>query len=70
MSAKFEQCPLCGAETLAGFVQSRDGLGWSRKKRLVAALSGALAEVELGDVVVARNCPNCKAIYIDYAEEH
>ena len=69
MGGKFEKCPLCGAETLAGFIQSRDGLGWSRKRHLVAALSGALAEVELGDVVAARSCPHCKAVYIDYAEE-
>lgn len=39
MESKFAKCPLCGEETLPGFIQSRDGLGWSKKKRFVAALA-------------------------------
>lgn len=36
-------CPYCHKEMRSGWIQSRDGLGWSEKKRVVAALAGLLA---------------------------
>ena len=39
-------CPYCGGELLTGYIQSRDGVCWSEKKKLVSALPG-LAKDEL-----------------------
>lgn len=33
-------CPYCGGELLTGYIQSRDGVCWSEKKKLVSALPG------------------------------
>lgn len=61
-------CPYCNNEMEKGYIQSRDGLGWSPNKRLIAALSGALSEQELGKIAVAYRCKACKKIVIDYAD--
>ena len=41
-----KRCPYCGGEMLLGYMQSRDGVYWSMKKKLVPALPG-LAKDEL-----------------------
>ena len=69
MEEKFAKCPLCGDDTVPGYIQSRDGLGWSEKKSLVAALSGTFSDVKLGKAAPARNCPRCKAVYLEYKED-
>ena len=61
-------CPYCNNEMEKGHIQSRDGLGWSPKKILVAALSGTLAEQELGRTVIAFRCKACKKIVIDFTD--
>lgn len=67
-------CPYCGGEMLTGYIQSRDGVCWSEKKKLVPALPG-LAKDELylpgGHVekeVTAQNCPKCRVILISYED--
>lgn len=63
------KCPYCSREMEIGYIQSRDGLGWSVKKRIVNALSGLLAEQDLGKTVTANRCNECKKIVINYADE-
>lgn len=60
-------CPYCNNEMEKGYIQSRDGLGWSPKKRMIAALSGTLSEQELGRAAVAYRCKACEKLIIDYA---
>ena len=60
-------CPYCNFEMEKGYIQSRDGLGWSPKKIMIAALSGMLAEQELGKSVIAYRCKACEKLVIDYA---
>ena len=50
-----------------GYLQSRDGMGWNEKERLIPALSEVLAAQQLGRTVVAYRCRNCKKIVIDYS---
>ncbi|MBQ7492721.1 MAG: hypothetical protein IJT76_09105 [Clostridia bacterium] len=58
-------CPYCKKEMRPGWIQSRDALGWSEKKRAVPALAGLLAEVELLSATKAFYCPDCRKIVID-----
>ncbi len=60
------ECPYCRNEMEMGYIQSRDGLGWSTKKRLVAALSGTLSEQSLGKSTIAYRCKDCRKIVIDF----
>ncbi|MCI6183944.1 MAG: PF20097 family protein [Clostridiales bacterium] len=67
-----KRCPYCGGEMLLGYMQSRDGVYWSMKKKLVPALPG-LAKDELylsagSAAVQAYNCPKCRAILISYKD--
>lgn len=61
-----KRCPYCGGEMLLGYMQSRDGVYWSMKKKLVPALPGlAKDELYLSDgsaAVEAYNCPKCRVI--------
>lgn len=63
-----ERCPICGGELKPGYIQSRDGLGWSEKKCPVSALSAVFASIELGSVVRTGNCPQCKKLFLDYVD--
>ena len=60
------KCPYCSNEMKKGFLQSRDGLGWSQKKRIIAAFSELFADQPLGKTVVAYLCGDCQKIVIDY----
>ena len=69
------RCPYCGEEMKLGYIQCRDGVAWSKKKRLVAAISSLGADLVLADeegmfsgaAVPAYNCESCKKILIDYS---
>ncbi len=65
-------CPYCGGEMLPGYMQSRDGVCWSTKKKLVPALPGiAKDELYLSDssaAVEAYNCPKCRVVLISYGD--
>ena len=37
------KCPYCSNEMEKGYLQSRDGMGWNEKERLIPALSEVLA---------------------------
>lgn len=72
------KCPYCNEEMNLGYIQCRDGVYWSEKKRLVAAMppvadgSVDLRAIEDGQYkyyTVAYNCPECKKILIDYSKE-
>ena len=63
------QCAHCGKEMELGYIQSRDGLGWNAKKRIVSALSGTFADQNLGETAVAFRCKECKKVIIDYSDE-
>ena len=61
------KCPYCDNEMELGYIQSRDGLGWNAKKRIVSALSGTFADQNLGETAVAFRCKECKKMIIDYS---
>lgn len=73
------KCPYCGKEMLRGFIQSRDGVTWEPKKRLLpifAYLSkdavhlGNDSEQDFSDnFAIAYRCADCKKIIIGYGEE-
>lgn len=62
------KCPNCGNEMEKGYIQSRDGLGWNRRKRLLSSLSSIMADQYLGTVVPAYRCNSCRKIVIDYSD--
>ncbi len=71
-----KNCPYCNEEMEMGYIQCRDGICWTEKKRLVAALpSLSKASVRLGMenglfsgvIAEAYLCRACKKIVIDYA---
>lgn len=71
------KCPFCGEEMALGYIQCRDGLNWTPKKQLVAALSCfGRGRVSLANgasnspnAVYAFHCDKCKKVVIDYGEE-
>lgn len=71
------KCPYCGNEMELGYIQCRDGVTWTPKKQLVAALSalgkgsttlenGAAADSK---AVYAYKCSPCKKVVIDYSAD-
>ena len=71
------KCPYCGKEMELGYIQCRDGVTWTPKKQLVAALSflgkdsmpivnGA---ADNNNAVYAYKCGECRKVIIDYAED-
>lgn len=69
------KCPYCNEEMTPGYIQCRDGVYWSEKKRPVAALppiTGKFVDLrtighgEYKHYATAYNCPACKKIVIDY----
>lgn len=71
------KCPYCEKEMELGYIQCRDGVSWSRKKRAVAALSSLVNEIPLatgggafsGAAVEAYRCAGCQKIVIDYGQK-
>ena len=69
-------CPYCGKEMELGYIQCRDGLAWTTKKKLVAALSslgkdGTILTNDAADnsrTVYAYKCSDCRKIIIEYKE--
>ena len=41
------KCPYCNKEMEKGYIQSKHGLGWNRKKRVLAVSSGWFADQPL-----------------------
>lgn len=68
------KCPYCGKEMELGYIQCRDGIHWTPKKQLVAALSAfgknsIFLENGAGSgAVYAYHCGDCKKVIIDYSE--
>ena len=69
------KCPYCNSEMILGYIQCRDGVSWSEKMRLIAAIpplsssSIILSSGEgafSGSAVEAYRCAECKKIIIDY----
>ncbi len=71
------KCPYCNNEMDLGYIQCRDGVTWTPKKQLVAALSflgkGSVPLANGADdnsrVVYAYKCGECKKVIIDYSQE-
>lgn len=59
------KCPYCNKEMEKGYIQSKHGLGWNRKKRVLAVSSGWFADQPLEYESVAYRCGDCKKIIID-----
>ena len=70
------KCPYCGKDMTLGYIQCRDGVWWTLKKQLVAALSffgkdstsldnGASDNAH---AVYAYKCDDCRKVIIDYAK--
>ena len=70
------KCPYCDKEMESGYIQCRDGIHWTPKKQLVAALSFlgkgrvSLANGEDDDwgVAITFICRDCKKAIIDFSE--
>lgn len=70
------KCPYCDKEMDLGYIQSRDGVCWSPKKRVFALLSNFAKEcVSLANgaedssaCVYAYKCAECKIVIIDYSK--
>ena len=70
-------CPFCNAEMELGYIQCRDGVTWTPKKQLVAALSVlGKGSISLGNgaadhsgTVYAHKCGACRKVIIDYSGE-
>ena len=68
------KCPYCGNEMIKGYIQCRDGVTWTPKKQLVAALSFlgknsvslANGAADNSRTVFAYKCSDCKKVVIDY----
>ena len=68
------KCPYCEKEMEKGYIQCRDGVHWTPKKQLVAALSEFGKDsisLENGagrnnTVIYAYKCGDCKKVIIDY----
>ena len=71
------KCPFCHAEMELGYIQCRDGVNWTPKKQLVAALSVlgkdsvslANGADDTSRAVYAHKCAACRKVIIDYADE-
>lgn len=69
------KCPYCDKEMTLGYIQCRDGVCWTLKKQLVAALSSfgkegtslANGAADNSNTVYAYKCGDCKKVIIDYS---
>ena len=70
------KCPYCNKEMTQGYIQCRDGVYWSEKKRPVAAISAfsgemiSLSDDEAGPfsgkAAIAFCCADCKKVIVDF----
>ncbi len=71
------KCPYCGEEMQLGCIQCRDGVYWSEKERVIAALNiGGGKSIKLNEKSIggpfggasaeAWLCEKCKKIVIEY----
>ena len=68
------KCPYCNEEMVKGYIQCRDGVDWTEKKQVIAALSAlgkgrtslANGAAEDNSAVYAYKCEKCKKVIIDY----
>lgn len=72
------KCPYCNEEMMSGYIQCRDGVYWSDKKRMIATIPPINGNsIDLGTIIdgsyksytTAYNCPKCNKIIIDYSEK-
>ena len=71
-------CPYCNKEMELGYIQCRDGVTWTPKKQLVAALSflgkGSISlengAADNSSTVYAYKCGTCKKVVIDYSADN
>lgn len=67
------KCPFCGKEMELGYVQCRDGIAWTPKKRRIAAFSSfgkdsiLLQNGSSHDTAHAFKCGVCCKVIIDYS---
>ena len=72
------KCPYCGEEMQLGCIQCRDGVYWSEKERVIAALNiGGGKSIKLNEKSIggpfggasaeAWLCEKCKKIVIEYS---
>ena len=73
------KCPYCEQELKQGYVQCRDGLHWTPKKQMVAALSSlGKGAVAIGNeegymansCATAFLCENCETVIIRYGKHN
>ena len=70
------KCPYCGEEMTLGYIQCRDGLTWTPRRQLVAALSFlgrdavplSNGAADNNKTVYAHRCAACQKILIDCSE--
>lgn len=73
------KCPYCGEEMQLGCIQCRDGVYWSEKERVIAALNiGGGKSIKLNEKSIggpfggasaeAWLCEKCKKIVIEYGK--
>ena len=66
-------CPYCNNEMELGYIQCRDGITWTPKKQLIAALSVfgkdsmPLNNSNSHNTVYAYKCATCRKVIIDYS---
>lgn len=72
-----KKCPYCSHEMESGYIQCRDGVSWTKKKKAIAALPSSDASSTIlasgggpfsGAAVEAYRCRECKTIIINYSE--
>ena len=69
------KCPYCGKEMELGYIQCHDGVTWTPKLQLVAALSVlgkdslplANGAADTSKAVYAYKCGDCEKVMIDYS---
>ena len=68
-------CPYCQSEMEQGYIQSRDGLAWTKKEHFVMAFTPYASDaVHIGSrrdnkSAAAHLCRNCKKVIIDLNAE-
>ena len=71
-------CPYCGKEMDLGYIQCRDGVCWTPKKRSIEAFTYlSKGKVSLANgaadnvrTVFAYNCSVCRKVIVDYSDDN
>ena len=74
----YMKCPYYNEEMVKGYIQCRDGVDWTEKKQVIAALSAlgkgrtslANGAAEDNSAVYAYKCEKCKKVIIDYSSQN